>query len=74
MGDTFKPIKLGTVTDALIAATERADEMQHVLVIYEGKGDDPGGIVCDEGLDVKTANYVCDQLKAWLFRHIREFE
>jgi len=74
MAGSLKRVKCGNVTDALIAATERADEMEHVLIIYEGKGEDPGGLVCDDSLDVKTANYVVDQLKAYLFRHIKEFE
>ena len=74
MGETFKRVKSGTVTDALIAATERAEEMDHVLIVYEGKGDSPGGLVCDEGLDVKTANYIISQFQHWIFRHVREFE
>lgn len=74
MADAFKRVKVGTVTDALIAATEQADEMDHVLIVFQGKGDHPGGMVCDENLDVKTALYITKQLEHWMFRHVKEFE
>jgi hypothetical protein len=74
MAEVFKRVKCGNVTDALIAATEHAEDMEHVLIIYEAKGEDPGGMICDDSLDVKTANYIIDQFKAYIFRHIKEFD
>ena len=74
LAEELRRMKCGSVTEALIAATESADKMSHVLIIWEGVGDDPGGCTSDDGMDVKTANYLTDQLKNWLFRHVKEFE
>ena len=74
MAEDLKRMKCGSVTGALIAATENAESMSHVLIIWEGVGDDPGGCSSDDAMDVKTANYLVDQLKNWLFRHVKEFE
>lgn len=74
MAEDLRRMKCGSVTDALIAATESADDMDHVLVVYQGKGDKPGGLVCDDGLDVKTALWITKQLEHWMFRHEKEFE
>ena len=72
MGETFKRVKCGSVTDALISATEHADDMGHVIILYEGKDSDPGGMICDDSVDVKTANYIIDQFKAYIFRYVKE--
>jgi hypothetical protein len=61
-------IKCSTVTDALIAATERADEMEHCIVLWTGK---PGnkvstGFFTDHDLTVETTLWMLESFKIWL--------
>jgi hypothetical protein len=72
--EPLKRISGGSVTETLITATERADEMSHVLILWEGKDGDPGGVTSDDTMDVKLANYLANQLIAWLHRHVKEFD
>ena len=62
------------VTEALIKATEEADAMKKVLVLYEGKDGKVGGVICNDGMTSKDANFLCDQFKAWLFQYVRSEE
>jgi hypothetical protein len=68
MAEDLKRVKCSSVTDALIMATEEAEIMGHVLIIYEKANGDPGGMICDDSLEVKTANWLLDQAKRYLWR------
>ena len=67
----FTRIIRGDVTEALVAAAEDADRMKNVMVLYEGKDGKVGGVICNDGMTSKDANFLCDEFKAWLFSFIR---
>jgi hypothetical protein len=73
MTDRLKRIKSGNVTDALIAATEQADEMKHVMILYEGVDGETCGFIVDDTFEKQTANYLVDKFKAFLFNGIEGF-
>jgi hypothetical protein len=73
MGEGIKRIKGGSVTDALISATEQAEEMKHVLILYEEADGEHAGFIVDDTFDKKTANYLVDKFKAFLFNGIEGF-
>jgi len=67
MAEDLKRVKCTSVTEALIMATEEAEKMRHVLVLYEdADGVGLGGMICDDTLDAKTCNWLVDQMKQWL--------
>lgn len=68
MPEDLKRVSCTTVTEALIAATEEAEDMGHVLIIYERANGDPGGIVCDNSLTVRDANWLLDLAKRYIWR------
>jgi len=49
--------------DALIKALERVEDMQSVIVIYEGKENRPSGSF-DSDLKVAEALYLCELFRA----------
>lgn len=66
----LKRVACSTVTDALISATEMAEEIGHVVIIYERTNGDPGGFICNESMDASKMNWLLDQAKHWLWRSI----
>lgn len=70
MGDGIKRIKGGSVTDALIQAAEQAEEMKHVLILYEEADGEHAGFIVDDTFDKKTANFLVDKFKSYLFTGI----
>ena len=73
MAEGLKRIKGGSVTDALIAATEQADEMKHVLILYEGADGETCGFIVDDTFEKQTANFLVDKFKASLFGNLEKF-
>ena len=67
----MKRLSCSTVSATLIEAMEHADEMENVLVLYDGKGEPSlSGMFTSENLDTKTVNYMIDCFKAWLWKNI----
>lgn len=69
MALSSKPDQL-TVTDAIALAMENADEMATVVILYEGK--DGTGFITDGSVDLKTANFLADSLKAWIMSKLAD--
>jgi hypothetical protein len=57
-----------TPHDALIKALERVENMESVLIIYEGKPGLPAGSF-DSDLSVSDALYLVEIFKHWLLSH-----
>ena len=57
-----------TPHDALIKALERVDDMESVLIIYEGKTGLKAGSF-DSDLSVMGAIYLVEIFKHWLLSH-----
>ena len=60
-------------TQALIEAMERAEHMEHVIIVYQTKrefGSSPGGyvygVVQTGHTEVASANWLIDVYKQWL--------
>ncbi len=65
-------IKCTDVTEALMKAMEKADEMGCVLILYEVKDSDPPRMGSfDSGLTLSGSNWLIDCFKAWLFAWAR---
>jgi hypothetical protein len=61
-------IKLSTVTDALLAAMERAEQMEHVLILWCPKGEvsAAGGFMTDGEQTVAETVWMIERFKQWL--------
>ena len=59
-------IKCSSVTDTLITAMEKADEMDGVLVLYFAKEGGKGSYFCDEGTRAHDLLWLIEQFKAYL--------
>lgn len=68
----FKRLVCNSATEALVKAAENADEMQHVVILYNGKDGEPDGIFCDNGITEHQMNWMLDQFKMYLFRHVKK--
>ena len=64
----------GSATDVLIRALERADEMENIVVLWIGKGDDgAGGMIAN--VDIPRATFLVEAHKiAWLSAYKGHFE
>jgi hypothetical protein len=62
----MKRIVRSTATDTLLAAMEKADEMEDVLVIYYAKDGFKGHCFNSEGMKSSEALWLIEQYKAWL--------
>lgn len=62
----MKRIVRSTATDTLLAAMEKADEMEDVLVIYYAKDGFKGHCFNSEGMKSSEALWLIEQFKAWL--------
>lgn len=67
----FKRLICNDVTEALVKAAEFADSMEHVVILYDGKDGEPDGIFCNNGITEERTNWLLDQLKIFLFRHVK---
>jgi hypothetical protein len=60
-----------SVTEALMQAMERADDIDHIVILYEKKKeveeDCPYGMFLDGQTDLRTMNYMLDVCKQWIF-------
>lgn len=69
-------IKVSTVTEALMKAMEQADDLEHVVVIYQRKKDTEKrfslGYYADADVELQTLNYLLDTLKFYLLGRIVE--
>ena len=74
MAEAIKRVVCNTVTEALIRATEEAEDMGHVAIVYEKANGDPGGLFADEKMDLKTLNWLLDQAKDWIWKEARNAE
>jgi len=65
----MKRINKSSVTDSLLEALENAENMEHVIILYQNKKDQesPMGFITTEDTEVATANYLVDSFKSWLF-------
>lgn len=65
--------KRGDVTETIAAAMEHADQMEHVLIIYQNKEDTEisHGFFQNDSMQVQTANYLCDVFKSWIINSLR---
>ncbi len=61
-------IKCNSVTEALVDAMEKADEMEHVLILYQTKReyDKNSGSFNDASLTINEANWIIDKFKYWM--------
>jgi len=62
----MKRIVKSTVTDTLLAAMERADDMEDVLVIYYAKPGCKGSYLCTEGMKASETLWLVEQFKLFL--------
>jgi hypothetical protein len=67
VSEGIKRIKSGSVTDALISATEQAEDMRHVIILYEEADGKHAGFIVDDTFDRATANFLVDKFKNYLF-------
>jgi hypothetical protein len=58
--------KCVTVTDALMRAMEKADEMQAVVVFYYAKDIEQSGVVVSQTMNPPDILWLLEQIKAWL--------
>lgn len=72
MAEGIKRLKGGSVTEALISAAEQAEDMKHVLILYEGSDGETCGFIVDETFEKQTANFLVDKFKAYLFQGVGE--
>ena len=61
----MKRIISNSVTEALVESVERADEMEHVLIIATNKTTG-GSYECDSSLTLAEAIYMLEKLKTHL--------
>lgn len=65
--------KVETTADVLVKAFEMADDIEHVIVIYQRKVDHPSpngahvGFVESNELTIRDANFLVDAYKSWLW-------
>jgi len=68
---SFERIRVeGSVTDALMHAMERAEDMQQVIVLYETKETvktSSGGIFTCDDVTLSKINWLIDMGKQWLW-------
>jgi hypothetical protein len=62
----LKRIKSSSVTDALISATEQAETMKHVIILYEETDGEHAGFIVDDTFDRATCNFLVDKFKSYL--------
>ena len=65
----FKRINCSSVTETLMRATEQADRMEFVVVLYETHDSEetPGGLITQKDVTLAEVNWLLDQAKVWLF-------
>ena len=65
----MKRIAVGTATETLIQALENAEQMRHVLILYDTKegADHDHGMFIDREMDAGCMNYMLDVAKHWIF-------
>jgi hypothetical protein len=63
-----KRINKDTATDCLLEAMEHADEMQHVIVIYETKegNNNTHGAIVTKDSTLAQLGFLLDVTKSWL--------
>lgn len=68
----MKRIISNSVTEALLSTLEIAEEIEHVVIIYQTKKDskEPSGFNANDEQEIATSNYLVDGYKAWLFKNI----
>jgi hypothetical protein len=59
-------LKCSTVTDTLMQAMERAEDMEDVVIIYYAKDGCKGSMFCSEGMKSSDTLWLLEQFKAWL--------
>lgn len=66
----MKRINKDTATDCLLEAMEHADEMQHVIVIYETKEGNKNthGAIVTKDSTLAQLGFLLDVTKSWLIR------
>lgn len=64
----MKRINKDTATDCLLEAMEHADEMQHVIVIYETKegNNNTHGAIVTKDSTLAQLGFLLDVTKSWL--------
>jgi len=63
---SMKRLQFSNVTDTLLAAVEKADEMEDVLVLYYAKDGRKGHCFISEGMKASEALWLIKQYEAWL--------
>jgi hypothetical protein len=71
-----KRIVKNNVTEALMDAMEKADDMESVIILYHNKPETPKGIgmITNDDCSVSRANFLVDAFKAWLFQSVLKEE
>lgn len=75
MTDKFSEIvrfECNDVTSALVRAAEHADKIQGVVILCKGKDGEADWVFCDSAITSHQANWLADEFKAYLLRHINE--
>jgi hypothetical protein len=67
IGVRFSASVKQTVTDALIEAMDKAEGMEHVLILSIGKGDLPSKFFTDGEQTIAETNWMIDRFKNYLF-------
>jgi hypothetical protein len=65
----MKRIAVGNASETLITALENAENMRHVLILYDTKDgvDHDHGMFIDKEMDAGCMNYMLDVAKFWIF-------
>lgn len=65
----FERIFCNSVTETLIRATEHAQHMKRVIVIYESNEDVdwPWGMFIEKDVSMGWLNFMMDTVKHWIF-------
>jgi hypothetical protein len=72
--------KVETTADVLVRAFEMADDIEHVIVIYQRKkpSDSPTGAIVgfveSNELTIRDANFMADAYKSWLWSSMEKDE
>jgi hypothetical protein len=68
--DPAKRTNFQDVTETLVRAMERAEEMEHVVVLYQAKESTgrTGGIFTQNDVTLSQMNWLFDLGKAWLIQ------
>lgn len=72
----MKRIVKDNVTDALMDAMEKANEMESVIILYHNKPEAAKGIgmITNDDCSVARANFLVDAFKAWLMNCVLKEE